>query len=207
MSARASSAAPCLLMMPEGLAVGREHQRGARLERRARCRDPLGQAARRRPGRRQRRRSPDNSRSKRKTARLQIAAAAIWNGPAPRVSAAAPPKLPWSVARMMNLIPAAATRRERVVVGGAFGQPHPVRAVAEAEDEILDAPGDLQIAIARRQQRQNRMVVRLRDRVAMPTVSGGDTARRHDASRDRRPCHDVSSHPARVGPKSKLSDS
>src|SRR6266851_2447707 len=58
-------------------------------------------------------------------------------------------------------------RRERVAIGSAFRQPHPERAPPEAHDEVLDTPCDLQVAIARRQQWQIRVIVRLRNRVAV----------------------------------------
>src|SRR5208282_5176374 len=64
-------------------------------------------------------------------------------------------------------------RRKRVVVGGALGDPHPGGFAAESEDKILDPPRDLQLAIARRQQRQYRMTVRLRDCVAMAAMRAG----------------------------------
>src|SRR5260370_33726044 len=60
--------------------------------------------------------------------------------------------------------------RERISVDRAFGQPDSLGPPPEAVDEILDSPSDLDFAIARRQKRQDRMVVRLRDRIAVTVV-------------------------------------
>src|SRR5262249_54309149 len=60
-------------------------------------------------------------------------------------------------------------RRQGLVVNGTLWEPHSQRTASEAIFEIDDSPRDLQLKIARRQQRQNRMVVGLRDRVAVAT--------------------------------------
>src|SRR5262249_60478312 len=59
---------------------------------------------------------------------------------------------------------------ERLMVGGALRQPYPLGPAFETRDEILDPPRDLQRAVARAQQRQDRMGVGLRDRVAGPAA-------------------------------------
>ena len=114
----------------------------------------------------------DNSRSNRKIARLK-SPLRHWNGPAPRESGAGSAKISLIRREDDELDSRRRDRRKRLVIGSAFRQPHPGRLAPEAEDEVVDTPSDLQLAIARRQQRQNRMAVRLRDRVAMPTVAGG----------------------------------
>ena len=112
----------------------------------------------------------DSSRSNRNTARLK-SPLRHWNGPAPRDSAPGPLNRPLVRRQDDELDSRRCHRRQRVVVGSAFRQPHSGRLAPEAENEIVDAPRNLQLAIARRQQRQNRMAVRLRDRVAVPAVS------------------------------------
>src|ERR1019366_6905407 len=58
-------------------------------------------------------------------------------------------------------------RLQRFLVHRAFRQPHPLRPPPKTIDEILDTPTDLDFLVARAQQRQYRMAVGLRHRIAV----------------------------------------
>ena len=158
-------------MMPERLAVGRDHQRRARLQIERGDRNPLrqpravGQAVAKRDG-------VGQLAIESKNRETQIAAAPLERSRTTRLGAGSA-KISLVGREDDEPDSRRRDRRERVVIGSAFRQPHPSRLAPEAEDEVVDAPSNLQLAIARRQQRQNRMAVRLRDRVAMPTVARG----------------------------------
>ena len=130
----------------------------------------------------------DSSRSNRNTARLK-SPLRHWNGPAPARLGAGAFKISLVGREDHKLDSRRRDRRERVFIGSTLRQPHPDRLAPETENEIVDTPYNLQLAIARRQQRQNRMAVRLRDRVAMAAVRSPQTTRRRASSRDTQSCH------------------
>jgi hypothetical protein len=59
---------------------------------------------------------------------------------------------------------------QRLGVDGRLGEPHPDRLAAEAPAEVRDAPADLGHLVAARREREDRMVVGHRDRIAVPVM-------------------------------------
>ena len=69
--------------------------------------------------------------------------------------------------RIVKRDPLRGQRFERVDVDRRLRQPHPLRLAAEAVLEVADAPAHLRALVARVRQRQDHVVVRLRDRRAV----------------------------------------
>ncbi len=193
------------IMMPKRFAVGRKHQRRARLELERSTRDPLGQP-----------RAIGQSVAEGDAVgqfaiepehrEAQVTAAPLERSCTARLGAGTF-KISLVSREDHELDSRRRDRRERVFIGSTLRQPHPGRLASETENEIVDTPYNLQLAIARRQQWQNRMAVRLRDRVAMAAVRLGGQRVATQSSRDRLSCHASAAIPASVGPTSKLSDS
>ena len=72
--------------------------------------------------------------------------------------------------------PGRGERFERGQIHRGLGQPHPLRRPAEAALEVADAPDDLRRLVAGVGERKDRVVVRLRDRRAVPREARGARA-------------------------------
>jgi hypothetical protein len=77
-------------------------------------------------------------------------------------------------------------RIQRVFVGGTLGQPHALRRSAEAALEVTNAPAELRAPFARRGERQDDVMIRRRDGIAVaPAPDAGGVARLHGGQRLR----------------------
>ena len=148
-----------LFMMPEGLAIGGEQDRAARFMLERDRGDVIGKrlAVVHRIAERNFRRQRAIEAKDRKT---KIIALPDEGTGAATVRALAT-ETTLVVGEDSKLQAGLGERQQRRIVDRAFGKPHTIGPMPKTIDEILDTPGDLQLAIARRQQRQYRMVVGL----------------------------------------------